>query len=135
MDFESKKFFEEACIEYLMSLSLNDLRAYGRSLGLPTPTQLKKIELIKEILQVVGGGKEYTRTKRGAPIKNDYFPKEIPLTLEKIQERCFGEEVKGKDEKQAQKEEKNAVILQFSVVLAKLNDIQKKLLNDFLNSL
>lgn len=129
MGSKRKADFERACIEYLKTLSLNDLRAYGRFLGLPTPTKPKKLELIKEIVEALNGEKEYARTKRGAPIKNDYFPKEILLELDALREKYFGK---------SQKEEKadgETVVLQFSVIPAKLSEGQRKLLYEFLNSL
>ena len=55
MKIEEKRGFYEECTKYLTSLSLNDLRAYGRFLGVSTPTCLKKSQLIEEILQVVIG--------------------------------------------------------------------------------
>jgi len=143
MEKEEKKkaYFKELCFEYLIQLSLVDLRAYGRFLKLPRPTYLKKEELINEILSVLCGEKNPTRTQRGAPIKNNWFSTEIPSVIEKLKRKAFGEELnliqkkKTKREKEKISIQRNSVLLQFSIAVEKLNHRQKQLLNDFLNSL
>ena len=129
MNKEGSKRFQEESKKYLESLSLNELRVYGRYLGLPTPTRFKKANLIDEITLVLLGEKDFKRTKRGAPIKNSYFSEQIPLTIEEIRKRCLG----GEDVREV--EEENSVELRFSVFPQKLNKNQKKKLNEFLNSL
>ncbi len=68
MEKQKKTEFEEACKAYLFPLSITDLRVYGRYLGLPAPTKLKKAELICEIIQVLCGEKTAVRTNKGAHI-------------------------------------------------------------------
>ena len=75
------------CAEYLQTCSLGKLRCYGRFLNLPYPTKLKKQALIEEIIRAICEGTALTRSNRGAPIKNTYFPPEIPATLERLKQQ------------------------------------------------
>ena len=95
MDEQQRAFFKELCVQYLSELSLVDLRGYGRYLQLTAPTCLKKSDLIYEIVDVLCGKKIPTRTKRGAPIKNNYFKADIPLKIEEIRKNVFGTKVNG----------------------------------------
>ena len=124
-----KKRFQELCGQYLMGLSINSLRCYGRKLGISAPTKMKKIELVQEIVSVLGDDKKLTRTKRGAPIKNNYFQEEILIEIENMKNEIFGEEYQRADEGQ------EGVFLQFSVSVEKLNGRQRQLLKNFLDSL
>lgn len=129
-------YFRKLCEEYLNHLSVGDLRCYGRFLNLTAPTRLKKAELIMEIVGVLCGEKDPVRTKRGAPIKNNYFKAEIPFKIQEMRREAFAEETTFKRAKNTilnKKAEK--VQLQFFVNLEKLTEKQKQLLNDFLNSL
>lgn len=120
--------FREQCKEYLKGLSLMDLRGYGRFLNLTAPTKLKKSELIFEIIEILSGKKVSARTKKGAPIKNDYFKVEIPFKIEEIRRRIWGTVNQNR-------KEKNGVQVQFSVDIGNLTKEQRQLLNEFLNSL
>ncbi|MBR2023378.1 MAG: hypothetical protein IJ996_02530 [Clostridia bacterium] len=135
MNGEKKKDeeFKEQCQRYLEGLSLMDLRCYGRFLNLPAPTNCKKAELIDEIVAVLSKECQPTRNKRGAPIKNTYFSENILLEIENIRERVYDKEKEL--DKGNEGDEEKGVTLQFSIRMDILNTIQKKLLNDFLNSL
>ena len=141
MDEKQRAFFRELCVQYLSELSLVDLRSYGRYLQLTAPTRLKKIDLIHEIVDVLCEKKISTRTKRGAPIKNNYFKADIPLKIEEIKRNVFETNVNGLREGSKKEETKKAeikqehVLLQFSIAVETLNERQKQLLSDFLNSL
>ncbi len=78
MESKQKDDFKKLCVEYLHQWGIMDLRSYGRSLGLPAPTKLKKAELIEEIIEVLCEERGAVRTKRGAPIKNKRIEEEIP---------------------------------------------------------
>ena len=129
--------FKELCAEYLNRQSLFDLRGYGRFLNLPRPTDLKKTELIGEILSVLCGEKNPQRTKRGAPIKNNHLNADILKNIEEIKRKTS--RVKKVSEQKCRNQRKSnqndTVVLTFSISFEKLNDRQKQLLNDFLNSL
>lgn len=131
---ESKKVqFKMDCEKYLSSISLEYLRAYGRSLQLKDPTKKKKAELITEIIRVLCGEHIPHRNKKGAPIKNEYIAPQILEDIEKIKRRYTlneAESENGEGETRAPK-----ISLQFTVELSHLNERQKKLLNDFLSSL
>ena len=133
MEKQKKKEFEEACEAYLFPLSIIDLRAYGRYLGLPAPTKLKKEELICEIIQVLCGEKTVARTNKGAPIKNNHYEDKIPLEINKIRTRIFGKE-RAPADKDAKIEESVAP-LQLSITMENLTKEQRQLLQQLLNSL
>ena len=126
--------FRELSAQYLMRQSLSDLRSYGRFLNLPTPTRLKKAELVHQIIDVLCGECNPIRTRRGAPIKNNYFSDDIPKVIEKIKEKTNIVSAVEK-EQQTVEVEKDAVLLHFHVSIEKLNDNQKELLYLFLKSL
>ena len=92
MDTKERKTarFKEVCAQYLNRQSLVDLRSYGRFLNLPRPTDFKKTELIGEILSVLCGEKNPQRTKRGAPIKNNYLNADILEKIEEIKSKTLG---------------------------------------------
>ena len=127
-----KEQFKERCTQYLYTRGLNELRVYGRFINLPKPTYLKKAELIREIVSVLCGEQIPQRTKRGAPIKNDYLNQDIILKIEEIKCKVFTENnvIEKNKEKRIEK-----AVLNFSIVIDELNEKQKQLLNNFLNSL
>ncbi len=49
--------FKKECKEYLNTLSIGDLRRYGRYVGLQRPTDMKKQALIDEIIATLCGKK------------------------------------------------------------------------------
>ena len=112
---------------------MTDLRCYGRFLNLPAPTNCKKAKLIDEIVAVLSKEHQPIRNKRGAPIKNTYFSENILLEIENIRKRVYDKEKEL--DKGIERGEEKGVTLQFSVRIDILNTRQKKLLNDFLNSL
>lgn len=134
---EKKEVFKELCSHYLGGLSLIDLRNYGRFLNLPAPTNRKKAELVCEIISVLCGEQQPVRSKRGAPIKNNCFHKDIISSIEEIKAKCFNRvaNFSGRIEGREEKIEGSAVVLHFSIVIEKLNGRQRQLLQDFLNSL
>ena len=72
--------FKEYCTKYLEEAGLNQLRVYGRYVGLRTPTVLKKKDLIKEIVAMICGETKPCHTNRGQPVKEqvidwDFFNK------------------------------------------------------------
>ena len=135
MEKQKKKEFEEACKAYLFPLSIIDLRAYGRYLGLPAPTKLTKAKLIYEIIQVLCGEKTVARTNKGAPIKNNHYEDKIPLEINKIRARIFAEErERGNKDKNTEIKE-SVTPLQLSITIENLTKEQRQLLQQLLNSL
>ena len=127
-----KTHFKELAYTYLIKYSLNDLRSYGRFLNLPTPTKFKKLDLINEILSVLCKDKFPTRTKRGAPLKNNYFQEEIPKKIEELQKLCFDDHTA---EPKNSKSHTDIEQINLTINLYTLNERQKKLLKAFINSL
>lgn len=78
------KEFQLACKGYLFSLGINDLRIYGREIGVARPTTKNKGDLIADIIAILSG--ELTPisvSRQGAPVKNDKVDERI---LTKIME-------------------------------------------------
>ena len=67
-EFQKKIVFKELCQSSLKSFGVSDLRCFGRYLQLERPTDMKKDLLIDEILAVLCGEIQPTRTNRGAPV-------------------------------------------------------------------
>ena len=79
---KSMKDFEYVCREYLMGLSLDQLRAYGRFVGVRKPTTKKKLEIVNEAIGIfVGKIRPVPVSKRGAPVKNGFVD---PNVIEKV---------------------------------------------------
>lgn len=77
--------------EYLLSLSLHKLQAYGRSIGVDKPTTQSKGEIIVSIIAILLKEVEpVPLSKRGAPVKNDYVEPTIPEEIEKIRLSFMG---------------------------------------------
>lgn len=79
--------FKNACEKYLNSIGLAALRAYGRSINLKEPTKKNKPDLIAEIVAVLCGELIPQRTKRGAPVKNDYVDPQLLTDIKELQRR------------------------------------------------
>lgn len=90
---ESKKLqFEEKSKQYLLSVSLNNLRAYGRELGVSKPTKKSKDELISSIVAVlVGDLQAQAISRRGAPVKNDHVDPKVVERMEALKREYLGE--------------------------------------------
>ena len=132
MDERERTFFAHECERYLMTLGINTLRAYGRRLGLQAPTKRKKGDLIRDIVEALCGEEKPSRSKRGAPIKNDYIEPSVLEEIEKIKGRYFDG---GMSALKEEKESEEGVFLQFTVQPSKLNERQKQRLHDFLSCL
>lgn len=75
--------FKYSCRIYLSALSIGQLRSYGRNIGVAKSTTMRKDLLIEEIISVLSGETEaIERSKKGAPVKNEYVEPEIPQTIE-----------------------------------------------------
>ncbi len=91
---ESKKLqFEEKSKQYLSCVSLHNLRAYGRELGVSKPTKKSKDELISLIVAVlVGDLQAQAISRRGAPVKNDHVDPKIVERIEALKREYLGEQ-------------------------------------------
>ncbi len=78
--------FKLACSQYLIAnVDISGLRAYGRHVGVPEPTKLKKQPLVEKIVAILSGEvAPEARSKRGAPLKNDYVAPSILETIDKL---------------------------------------------------
>ena len=64
--------FKNACFECLDTFSIHQLRNYGREIGVDTPTKKKKEDLVADIVAILAGElAPITRSRRGAPVKNE----------------------------------------------------------------
>lgn len=82
---KKEKAFKHACKEYLLSLSLGSLRAYGRDIGVARPAAKKKDVLIEDILAVLCEEMQpIERSKRGAPVRDDRVDPRIVQRVENI---------------------------------------------------
>ena len=86
--------FKEMAKAYLCTRSIGDLRIYGREIGAFRPTDCKKAILIDQIVGILAEEIEpIERNRRGAPIKNDVVPPEIPARIRELyQKYVLGEE-------------------------------------------
>lgn len=76
--------FKKSCGECLDVFSLGKLRAYGRAVGVDRPTKKTKGQLIEEILAIhTGELAPIERSKRGAPVKDDYVDPTIEEAVSK----------------------------------------------------
>ncbi|MDD4408561.1 MAG: Rho termination factor N-terminal domain-containing protein, partial [Clostridia bacterium] len=82
----------------LENLGVHDLRNIGRMWGVPSPTLMKKEQLIDAIVQVMSGEKTFViKSHAGRPVKNklmgrfheDLFPKELINFAEKRNKDSF----------------------------------------------
>lgn len=90
MNGEELAKFKSSCKDYLASLGITDLRAYGRDVGVERPTTKKKEELVEEITAILAGElSSIDRSTRGAPVKNDFVDPRIPERIEEIKRTCF----------------------------------------------
>ena len=109
--------FKNACADCLLKAGLNDLRSYGRLIGMRAATKLKKTDLIKEIIGVICGEITPNPTKRGAPVKNAHVEPKLIEDIECLKREYLSandyEEVKQASESDATKsqlKEKRIVI-------------------------
>ena len=85
---ENEKQFKTAMLAYLSSseVATGDLRAYGRIIGVKSPTTKKNDELREEITEILLGELEPVQiSKVGAPVKNDFVK---PTVLKAINQLC-----------------------------------------------
>lgn len=81
---ENINAFKNSCADCLLKAGLNDLRGYGRSIGMRAATKLKKADLIKEIVGVLCGEIVPSPTKRGAPVKSCYVDPRLIEEIERL---------------------------------------------------
>ena len=90
---ENQEKFEYVCRDYLKTLSIADLRTYGRSIGVERPTEKKKDELVKDIISVLTGAvAPIEKSTQGAPVKNVFVDPAIPAQVAELKRRLCGEE-------------------------------------------
>ena len=85
MSEKSLNEFKYSCRIYLSTLSIGQLRSYGRNIGVAKSTTMKKEVLVEEIISVLSGEKPpISRSRKGAPVKNEFVEPEIPQKIEKL---------------------------------------------------
>ncbi len=93
------KEFQLACKGYLFSLGINDLRAYGREIGVARPTTKNKDDLIAEIVAILSGElAPIAISNQGAPVKNNRVDDRILAKIAEIRKTYAIDEI-GRDEK------------------------------------
>ncbi len=91
---EKMKAFENACRVYFSSLSVVDLRNYGRLVGVARPTAKKKEELVQEIIEILLGLRiSIPVSKQGAPVKNDRVDERILVHVEYLKREYFTNDI------------------------------------------
>lgn len=91
----NKAEFITDCKEYLSSVGLGSLRAYGRRIGVSNPTKKGKEELIDLIVAVLSGEMQpREQSRRGAPIKNDQIDPRVPEKIAGLKRAYLGEDPK-----------------------------------------
>ncbi|MBQ8229583.1 MAG: hypothetical protein IJZ32_02680 [Clostridia bacterium] len=93
MNEQALQKFKSQCEKFLLTISLAELRAYARDIGVEKPTKEKpKPVLISAIIAVEAGEiAPIERSKRGAPVRNTSYDKKIPETIAHYRLICFGE--------------------------------------------
>ena len=82
VDEKNIKLFALQCREYMDKIALSELRAYGRLVGVSRATAMKKDELIEDIIRIfIGELQPIERSRRGAPVKNDYVDAKLVETI------------------------------------------------------
>ena len=97
---DSKKSFEtisDLYRDYLSTISLSDLRTFGRVQGVQAATQRKKEDLIEEIINVLTGKVTPALPKSdarpvGAPPKSSTINPEILPALDEIRKKFDSDE-------------------------------------------
>ena len=77
--------------QFLAQFSHSTLRAYARKMGVDVPTKKNKDTLIEEIVALfLGELQAVAPSKRGAPVKNDYFDPKISVGMERLKAAYLG---------------------------------------------
>ncbi len=91
---ENTKHFQTACRDYLSGLGINDLRTYGRGIGVARPTVKNKEELIAAIIGILCGELlPVPISRHGAPVKNDRVDTRIPAQINAFRREFFANDV------------------------------------------
>ncbi len=84
------ELFKSACVNYLNTLGISDLRSYGREVGVARPTAKNKEDLIGAIVGILAGELlPIPISRQGAPVKYDGVDARIPLKIENIKREYF----------------------------------------------
>ncbi len=84
------ELFKAACVNYLNTLGISDLRSYGREVGVARPTAKNKEDLIAATVGILAGELlPIPVSKQGAPVKYDRVDERIPLKIENIKREYF----------------------------------------------
>ena len=94
MSKENLEKFKLRCKNYLATIDLHRLRAYGRHIGVERPAAKDKESLIEDIVAILAYElSPVERSKRGAPVKNDAVDPRIPEKIAAIKAECFVNDV------------------------------------------
>lgn len=94
--------FKNACKLYLSKFGINELRSYGRELGVFRPTDKKKEDLLEQIIGVLSEEiSPVEKNNKGAPLKNTYVPSEIPEKIAALRAEYLGERSEEEKDKAA----------------------------------
>ena len=94
MSKENLEKFKLKCKNYLTTIDLHRLRAYGRFVGVERPAAKDKETLIDDIVAILAFElSPVERSNRGAPVKNDAVDQRIPDKIAEIKAECFANDV------------------------------------------
>ena len=86
--------FKLKCKNYLTTIDLYRLRAYGRHIGVERPAAKDKEALIDDIVAILAFElAPIERSNRGAPVKNDTVDPRIPEKIAEFKAECFANDV------------------------------------------
>ena len=92
MEEEKVQAFKNACIKYLNTLPIADLRNYARYLGVRAPTAQTKKVLVREIIEMLLGKEKTQLSAKGAPPKNPDVSLKVLSQIDYFVERYLGGE-------------------------------------------
>lgn len=94
MSRENLEKFKLRCKNYLTTIDIHRLRAYGRSIGVERPAAKDKDSLIEDIVAILSFElSPVERSNRGAPVKNDAVDQRIPEKIAEIKAECFANDI------------------------------------------
>ena len=149
---ENLELFKIKTHVYLQGLTISDLRALGRYVGLQKPTALKKSALIDSIIQTFCGELLPARNTKGAPAKPHYLNPQIFHNIDLIKKECSVEYLQTffsptatipapeyehpiNQPKQTASSAKPVPPVQIVIQISDLSSNQKEKLNEFLRCL
>lgn len=104
MNEQALQKFKNLCEQFFPTISIDQLRAYARNIGVARPTKDKPKPILIEQMIAVEAGEiaPVEPSKRGKPPKNNWFDPKISETIAQYRLICFGEVKEDKEPAQEQ---------------------------------